>query len=106
MKGIERIGEKFFDFIKNWGSIFIDIDDVKNAKFHIKSVWVFYDRKKSSALLMLSSARILLARVSNTGNQEIGAVAQLGARLHGMQEVAGSSPASSTFKYNGLTDFG
>ena len=32
------------------------------------------------------------------GNQEIGAVAQLGARLHGMQEVAGSSPASSTFK--------
>ena len=27
--------------------------------------------------------------------QEIGAVAQLGARLHGMQEVAGSSPASS-----------
>ena len=65
MKGIERIGEKIFDFIKNWGSIFIDIDDVKNAKFHIKSVWVFYDRKKSSALLMLSSARILLARVSN-----------------------------------------
>ena len=67
MKGIERIGEKFFDFIKNWGSIFIDIDDVKNAKFHIKSVWVFYDRKKSSALLMLSSAKILLARVSNNG---------------------------------------
>jgi len=26
--------------------------------------------------------------------------------LNGMQEVAGSSPASSTFKYNGLTDFG
>ncbi len=65
MKEIERIGEKFFDFIKNWGSIFIDIDDVKNAKFHIKSVWVLYGRKKSSALLMLSSARILLARVSN-----------------------------------------
>ena len=98
MKGIERIGEKVFDFIKNWGSIFIDIDDVKNAKFHIKSVWVFYDRKKSSALLMLSSARIPLVRVRITGNQEIGAVAQLGARLHGMQEVAGSSPASSTFK--------
>jgi hypothetical protein len=65
MKGIERIGEKIFDFIKNWRSIFIDLDDVKNAKLHIKSVWVFYDRKKSSALLMLSSARILLARVSN-----------------------------------------
>ena len=65
MKGIERIGEKIFDFIKNWRRIFIDIDDVKNAKFHIKSVWVLYGRKKSGALLMLSSARILLARVSN-----------------------------------------
>ena len=65
MKGIERIGGKIFDFIKNWRSIFIDIDDVKNAKSHIKSVWVFYDRKKSSALLMLSSAKILLARASN-----------------------------------------
>ena len=51
--------------MKNWRDIFIDIDDVKNAKSHIKSVWVFYDRKKSSALLMLSSARILLVRVSN-----------------------------------------
>ena len=67
MNGIERIGEKIFDFIKNWRSIFIDLDDVKNAKFHIKSVWVLYGRKKSSALLMLSSARILLARVSNNG---------------------------------------
>ena len=65
MKGRKRIGEKIFDFIKNWGSIFIDIEGVKNAKSHIKSVWVFYDRKKSSALLMLSSAKILLARVSN-----------------------------------------
>jgi len=65
MKGIERIGEKIFNFIKNWRSIFINIDDVKNAKSHIKSVWVFYDRKKSSALLMLSSARILLVRVGN-----------------------------------------
>src|SRR5918999_1829877 len=27
---------------------------------------------------------------------ELGAIAQLGERLHGMQEVAGSSPASST----------
>ena len=36
MNGIERIGEKIFDFMKNWGSIFIDIDDVKNAKLHIK----------------------------------------------------------------------
>ena len=26
--------------------------------------------------------------------------------LNGMQEVAGSSPASSTFKHNGLTDLG
>ena len=31
-------------------------------------------------------------------NQRIGAVAQLGARLHGMQEVTGSIPVSSTFK--------
>jgi len=51
--------------MKNWRDIFIDIDDVKNAKSHIKSVWVFYDRKKSSALLMPSSARILLVRVGN-----------------------------------------
>ena len=27
---------------------------------------------------------------------DLGAIAQLGERLHGMQEVAGSSPASST----------
>jgi len=26
--------------------------------------------------------------------------------LNGMQEVAGSSPASSTFKHDGLTGFG
>ena len=38
--------------------------------------------------------------------QLIGAVAQLGARLNGIQEVTGSIPVSSTFKYNGLTDFG
>ena len=67
MKGIERIGEKIFNFIKKMGSIFIDTDDVKNAKFHIKSVWVFHDRKKSSALLMLSSARIPLVRFSDNG---------------------------------------
>ena len=65
MKGIERIGEKIFDFIKNWQSIFIDVYDVKNEKFNIKLVWVLYGRKKSSTLLMLSSARIWLARVSN-----------------------------------------
>jgi PD-(D/E)XK endonuclease len=29
-------------------------------------------------------------------NYELGAIAQLGERLHGMQEAAGSSPASST----------
>ncbi len=28
--------------------------------------------------------------------RDLGAIAQLGERLHGMQEVAGSSPASST----------
>ena len=38
MNGIERIGEKIFNFMKNWGNIFIDIDDVKNAKSHIKLV--------------------------------------------------------------------
>ena len=31
-----------------------------------------------------------------------GAVAQLGARLHGMQEVAGSIPASSTIRLAGI----
>jgi hypothetical protein len=34
-------------------------------------------------------------QIQLTKNLGIGAVAQLGARLHGMQEVAGSSPASS-----------
>ena len=29
---------------------------------------------------------------------DLGAIAQLGERLHGMQEAAGSSPASSTLK--------
>ena len=67
MKGIERIDEKIFNFIKSCRSIFIDIGDVKMKKFNIKSVWVFYDRKKSSALLILSSARIPLVRVSNNG---------------------------------------
>ena len=33
-----------------------------------------------------------------------GAVAQLGARLHGMQEVAGSIPASSTIPGLGATE--
>ena len=33
----------------------------------LKSVWVFYDRKKSSALLMPNSARMLTTRVSNNG---------------------------------------
>ena len=65
MKGIERIGEKIFDFIKNWQSIFIDVYDVKNEKFNIKLVWVLYGRKKSSTLLILGSARMWLARVSN-----------------------------------------
>ena len=44
--------------------------------------------------IMYNSDRILMG-MELTKNQEIGAVAQLGARLHGMQEVAGSSPASS-----------
>ena len=61
--------------------------------------------KKSSALLMFNSARILLVRAI-AGNQEIGAVAQLGARLHGMQEVTGSIPVSSTFSYKSLADRG
>ena len=43
---------------------------------------------------MYNSGRISM-KMQLTKIQEIGAVAQLGARLHGMQEVAGSSPASS-----------
>ncbi len=35
-------------------------------------------------------------RVHWAVDYELGAIAQLGERLHGMQEVAGSSPASST----------
>jgi hypothetical protein len=35
-------------------------------------------------------------RVQFAAQYELGAIAQLGERLHGMQEVAGSSPASST----------
>ena len=37
-------------------------------------------------------------RVNWAFRYELGAIAQLGERLHGMQEVAGSSPASSTDK--------
>ena len=36
------------------------------------------------------------AGVHWAADHELGAIAQLGERLHGMQEVAGSSPASST----------
>ena len=38
MKGIKRIDEKIFNFTKSCRSIFIDIGDVKNEKFNIKSV--------------------------------------------------------------------
>ncbi len=38
----------------------------------------------------------LVAPVTNKERPTSGPVAQLGARLHGMQEVAGSSPARST----------
>jgi hypothetical protein len=34
--------------------------------------------------------------VTMAAQYRLGAIAQLGERLHGMQEVAGSSPASST----------
>ena len=34
----------------------------------------------------------------------MGAVAQLGARLNGIQEVTGSIPVSSTFKRKGLAN--
>ena len=52
------------------------------------------------------SAHLRLARSRNNQEQgvrmaaqyELGAIAQLGERLHGMQEAAGSSPASSTAK--------
>ena len=57
-------------------------------------------------MLLMYNPHAMSIEIQLTKNQAIGAVAQLGARLHGMQEVAGSSPASSTFKYNGLTDFG
>ena len=36
------------------------------------------------------------ALVTMADDYDLGAIAQLGERLHGMQEVAGSSPASST----------
>ena len=60
--------------------------------------------QNSSALLIFNSVRIndkILA--NNKKNRIIGAVAQLGARLHGMQEVTGSIPVSSTNLYKGLT---
>jgi hypothetical protein len=41
-------------------------------------------------------AKIGRAGVTMAGQYRLGAIAQLGERLHGMQEVAGSSPASST----------
>ena len=56
---------------------------------------------------LISGRFQLYLRLSPTRNQqksgvkwaadyELGAIAQLGERMHGMQEVAGSSPASST----------
>ncbi len=47
--------------------------------------------------LRLEPARNNQSRLVHWAAQfELGAIAQLGERLHGMQEVAGSSPASST----------
>ena len=63
--------------------------------------------QNSSALLIFNSVRIndkILA--NNKKNQIIGAVAQLGARLHGMQEVTGSIPVSSTFQCQSLAGRG
>jgi hypothetical protein len=58
---------------------------------------------------LLGGRRQVYLRLSPTKNNQtrgvnfaveyqLGAIAQLGERLHGMQEVAGSSPASSTAK--------
>ena len=38
---------------------------------------------------------------TSEGRKQIGGIAQLGERLHGMQEVSGSIPLTSTKKLNG-----
>jgi hypothetical protein len=54
---------------------------------------------KGIAHLRLAPARNnQKAYVKMAADYPLGAIAQLGERLHGMQEVAGSSPASSTSK--------
>ena len=72
-------------------------ENVTRSTWPVLIVWM--EDENSGALLTSNSARIRLKIIKTlTANQRIGAVAQLGARLHGMQEVTGSIPVSSTFK--------
>ena len=55
---------------------------------------------------LTSEGFLLRSNPTGTELEEDGAVAQLGARLNGIQEVTGSIPVSSTFVYKGLAEFG
>ena len=51
---------------------------------------------RAISLRLTPAANNQLTAINFAAEYEFGAIAQLGERLHGMQEVAGSSPASST----------
>ena len=62
-----------------------------------------------SAVLSLPEHPFLLAVLLLKDQHEFPQAMPFNLRVHpkyGRQEVAGSSHASSTFEYNGLTDFG
>ena len=46
--------------------------------------------------MMMTQLKMLLVQLKKIKKKIKGAIAQLGERLHGMQEVGGSSPPSST----------
>ena len=52
--------------------------------------------KRAISLRLTPAANNQRTAINFAGDYALGAIAQLGERLHGMQEVAGSSPASST----------
>jgi hypothetical protein len=52
--------------------------------------------RRTFSLRLMPAANNQRAAINFAGEYELGAIAQLGERLHGMQEVVGSSPTSST----------
>ena len=52
--------------------------------------------RRAMHLRLAAAANHQQAAINYAADHELGAIAQLGERLHGMQEVVGSSPTSST----------